>query len=310
VANAGGATGYALNGNISSFSDLQTGSWTLGYDHLNRLQSATAASGIWNGMILNWVYDSFGNRKTQTLSANPPGQAMLPPTESLMPTNNNQIGAAGYSYDAAGHLTSDGAYQYAYDAEGRLCAVYNPSLTETTAYFYDAEGRRIAKGTPNLTVNPLSCINQVTNQVTLQGIYILGQSGEQISELNSSGALERSHVYANGQLLATYVNGMPEFPFGDWLGTKRVIADASGAAPGTCTSLFFGDLLSCTNASVSGHHFTGQIHDQETDNDYFGARYYSNITGRFLSPDWSSDPDTIPYAEFENPPTLVFLLAQ
>lgn len=26
--------------------------------------------------------------------------------------------------------------------------------------------------------------------------------------------------------------------------------------------------------------------------------------GRFLSPDWSSDPDTIPYAEFENPQTL------
>jgi len=26
--------------------------------------------------------------------------------------------------------------------------------------------------------------------------------------------------------------------------------------------------------------------------------------GRFLSPDWSEEPDTVPYAEFENPQTL------
>ena len=31
---------------------------------------------------------------------------------------------------------------------------------------------------------------------------------------------------------------------------------------------------------------------------------WSHEMGRFLSPDWSSDPDTIPYAEFENPQTL------
>ena len=36
---------------------------------------------------------------------------------------------------------------------------------------------------------------------------------------------------------------------------------------------------------VNGHHFTGQIHDAESGNDYFGARYYSEYTGRFLSPD-------------------------
>ncbi len=31
--------------------------------------------------------------------------------------------------------------------------------------------------------------------------------------------------------------------------------------------------------------FTGKIRDAETSNDYFGARYYSSSTGRFMSPD-------------------------
>jgi RHS repeat-associated protein len=36
-------------------------------------------------------------------------------------------------------------------------------------------------------------------------------------------------------------------------------------------------------------------------NDYFGARYMASSMGRFLSPDWSEVPDSIPYADMENP---------
>jgi RHS repeat-associated protein len=49
--------------------------------------------------------------------------------------------------------------------------------------------------------------------------------------------------------------------------------------------------------------FTGKERDTESGLDYFGTRYFGSSMGRFLSPD-SSDPDTIPYAEFENPQTL------
>ena len=67
---------------------------------------------------------------------------------------------------------------------------------------------------------------------------------------------------------------------------KRVVANTNDAPPSTCVNLPFGDALSCSNsASLNGHHFTGQIHDQTSGNDYFGARYYSNYTGRFMSPD-------------------------
>jgi RHS repeat-associated protein len=122
--------------------------------------------------------------------------------------------------------------------------------------------------------------------------YVLGLSGEQISELDGSDGFKRSQVYANGELLATYNTTTVEFPFSDWLGTKRVVANTLGAAIGTCASLPFGDALGCTGGlSLSGHHFTGQLHDAESGNDYFGARYYGDYTGRFMSPDDGSDQD-------------------
>jgi RHS repeat-associated protein len=31
--------------------------------------------------------------------------------------------------------------------------------------------------------------------------------------------------------------------------------------------------------------------------DYFGARYYDSIVGRFMSPDWSAKVEPVPYAK-------------
>jgi len=38
--------------------------------------------------------------------------------------------------------------------------------------------------------------------------------------------------------------------------------------------------------------------------DYFGARYYSNGLGRFVSADWSAVPVPVPYAHMSDPQTL------
>jgi RHS repeat-associated protein len=38
--------------------------------------------------------------------------------------------------------------------------------------------------------------------------------------------------------------------------------------------------------------------------DSFGARYYAPSLGRFLTPDWSSSPEPIPYANLQNPQSL------
>jgi RHS repeat-associated protein len=44
--------------------------------------------------------------------------------------------------------------------------------------------------------------------------------------------------------------------------------------------------------------------DSETGLDYFGARYYSNGLGRWVSADWSSTPIPVPYADFGDPQSL------
>jgi len=51
-------------------------------------------------------------------------------------------------------------------------------------------------------------------------------------------------------------------------------------------------------------HFTGKQRDTESGLDNFGARYNSSAFGRFMSPDWSSAPMGVPYAEFGDPQTL------
>jgi RHS repeat-associated protein len=50
--------------------------------------------------------------------------------------------------------------------------------------------------------------------------------------------------------------------------------------------------------------FTGQYRDGESQLDYFGPRYYSNLIGRWMSPDWSAKPTTVPYAKFGDPQSL------
>ena len=49
---------------------------------------------------------------------------------------------------------------------------------------------------------------------------------------------------------------------------------------------------------------TGKERDNESGNDYFGARYYASSMGRFMSPDWSAKIMPVPYAKLDNPQSL------
>ena len=54
----------------------------------------------------------------------------------------------------------------------------------------------------------------------------------------------------------------------------------------------------------NSYKFTGKERDQESGNDYFGARYYSSSMGRFMSPDWSAKIEPVPYAKLDDPQSL------
>ena len=50
--------------------------------------------------------------------------------------------------------------------------------------------------------------------------------------------------------------------------------------------------------------FTGKERDSESGLDNFGARYDSSSIGRFMSPDWSANPEAVPYSQLDNPQSL------
>ncbi len=115
-----------------------------------------------------------------------------------------------------------------------------------------------------------------------------------------------TNVYANGELLATYDNTGLHFALNDWLGTKRVQASPAGAVELNCWNLPFNDGFGCSGpgSDSSNLHYTGKEHDPYTALDLFGAREYTNFSGRFLSPDWSTKPEDVPYADLSNPQSL------
>ncbi len=97
------------------------------------------------------------------------------------------------------------------------------------------------------------------------------------------------------------------FNFSDWLGTERARSiPGVGTACETVTSLPFGDAQTTTGScgDPSPMHLTGKERDSESGLDNFGGRYYSSQYARFITPDWSTTPGPVPYANFSDPQTL------
>ncbi len=111
-----------------------------------------------------------------------------------------------------------------------------------------------------------------------------------------------NYVYdAFGRLVAEYATNPTESPCTtcylsyDHLGSVRMVTDASATVIARHDFLPFGEELPPNSASRNGQwgpgddnitqKFTGQIRDEETDLDYFNARYFGAALGRFTSPD-------------------------
>ena len=107
---------------------LNTGG-SFGYDEFNRLNAASFPT---KGQAFNYVYDRYGNRWSQNVTQDSGPQPQI----SFNPANNQMN---GYTYDGAGNLLSDGAYQYSYDAEGDVTQVNGGNIA---TYAYDAFNHR------------------------------------------------------------------------------------------------------------------------------------------------------------------------
>jgi RHS repeat-associated protein len=248
-------------------------------------------------------------------------------------------------YDEAGNLIFDSwtddttglvAGKRTYDAENRMVkAVGKDNLSQS--YSYDAGGRRVRRVIYNNGV-----------QETWWQVY--GVGGELVAEyklMNGAPVLQKEYGYRNGQLLVVYdaaETGDKQWQWlvTDALGTPRMVVNRSGrltddpATTGVDERLVrhdylpFGEELAAgagtLRTTLNGYEavtnklrqkFTGKERDGETGLDYFLARYYSNVQGRFTSPDeFTGGPDELYdfayiasenptfYAELEEPQTL------
>jgi RHS repeat-associated protein len=258
------------NGNLLSHVIKQgSTAWsqTYDYDALNRLTCATETTGpspagscsAQNSWRQTYGYDRFGNRWVESSSGFNFVDVHEFSTEDFIDKTTNRV--VGQVYDPAGNLTTYSPWSMTYDAENRMTSLSSAGNGNST-FTYDGNGRRIKK----VTTIPAS-------QTTL-------------------------YVYDAGGRLAAEYSTTPSpsgtsYLFADLLGTPRAVTAANGSLQECSDYSPFGRLLDTPTRTLACHQipshasqqFTGQVRDQETKLDYFGARYYSGAQGRFLGPD-------------------------
>jgi len=247
------------------------------YDQLNRIASAgtvgTTGTTCWG---YQYSYDAWANLLSQAAwSPNYNGCTqtnMAPVTADA----NNHI--SGLTYDPSGNTLTDGVNTYVWDGESQLKSAGGVN------YLYDGDGRRVAKvGTK---------------------LYWYGSGGETLAETDASGNNADEYIYFGGRRVAKQNpnQGTTQY-LEDMLGTSRVVTQSTGVCYDADMTPFGGE-RAYTDSCPPTFKFEGKERDTETGNDDFGARYYSNRLGRWLSSDWSAIPVAVPYANLSNPQTL------
>jgi RHS repeat-associated protein len=233
-----------------------------GFDEFNRLASRTVNNGTVNNFA--YIYDRWGNRWQQNVTSGSGPQ----PQYSFNPANN-QISTSGYTYDAAGNMTSDGSHAYTYDAEGNIATVDSGS---TATYTYNALNQRV--------------------RTTIYGSYIteflFNQNSQRVSIWNgSTRTVGRGQYYWGTKPVAYYAaEGNAFFQQQDWKSTERMRTAYNGSVYATFTSLPFGDAQTTASGSDGdAYHFAGLDEEIESSTDHAQFRQYNPAQGHWMSPD-------------------------
>lgn len=270
--------GTADNGNVLSIANRKdtTRSAVFGYDQLNRLTSAQTNSNRWGN---TYDYDPWGNLQHK----NPVSGKLNAENISQPATSLNRI--SGYCYDAAGNLLKQGTCPidlstapYQYDADNRI------TTTAGVTYTYDGDGKRVKKS---------------------NGTLYWGDGPLAESDLN--GNMLRNFIFFNGKRIARKdaSGNVVHYYFADHLGTADVVTTANGSIENESDYYpWGGEMPITTSLANQNYKFTGKERDSETGLDFFGARYYANQMGRWMSPDWSDIPVPVPYADLTDPQSL------
>jgi len=239
------------------------------YDDLNRISvmeesasaSASPACGAGTTPCRKFDYDSWSNMYVSATRVMSP--ASFTPTSSTNFNTSNRLNIQGSGYDLSGNQTDIGGYDFAYDHEGRVKTSTLNSIE--TNYTYDGLGRRVAKSTGGSTTT-----------------FVYDASGNLAAEYGGT-------VTETG---ARYLTA-------DHLGSTRLVTKQDQSIDRRIDYLPFGEFIPATvgrrttalkyeaseEFAALTKRFTGKERDVETGLDYFGARYFAGVQGRFVSPD-------------------------
>jgi RHS repeat-associated protein len=279
------------------------------YDLAGRLQTLTHQHGGNTLASYGLTYDA-ANRITQSSGTDGTQDYSYDSTNQLTTANHTTQTDEAYSYDANGNRTSggsgtgtnnqlltDGTYNYEYDGEGnrtkrteigtgkvteyvwdyrnRLTSVLfkdaSGAVTKTIQYTYDVNDRRIGK--------------KIDGVVTERYVY----DGSNIALVfDAAGTQTHRYLYGVGvdQVLADERGGTVVWALSDNQGTVRDLVDGNGTILNHVVYDSFGRVVSQSDASVEFRYgYTGRDRDTETGLDYYRARYYDSVNGRFISED-------------------------
>src|SRR5215510_7639182 len=185
----------------------------------------------------------------------------------IVPERPDKIGNLAFSLKNLNRIFSYG-YTYTYDADGNRVEKSNGSTG--TIYWYMSPG--------------IVAESDLTGAPKSEYVFFYG---ERVARKDFSGSTTSVFYY-----------------FSDHLKTASVITDSGGNIKADSDYYPWGGELQFVNNDTNHYKFTGKERDSETGLDYFGARYYGNWLGRFLTPDWSQVIVPIPYADLSDPQSL------
>jgi RHS repeat-associated protein len=269
------------NGNVMSITNNKDSNrtQTFTYDGLNRItagwSSANSGAMSWGE---NYAIDAWGNLQMTPMAGKAHGGNF-----TLSATVKNQ--PTGLGYDVAGNLLTYGTASYLYDLENRMLS------TAGMSYTYDGNGERVLK-------------SQTVGGAAVKRYWSMG--GNALAEADGSGNLTAEYIYFGGQRVARIdlPAGSVHYYLSDHLKSTSMVVSAAGAIEEDSDYSSFGTEYPIIGAGLNRYKFTGKERDPESGLDYFGARYYSNGLGRFISADWSATPIPVPYADFGDPQSL------
>jgi RHS repeat-associated protein len=274
---------YSITNNLDT-----TRSQNLSYDQLNRITSALTTSTHATSPAHCWgetyQYDGVTNgawgNLTQIAATANPAYTGCSQESGFTKTADGNNHLSGLSYDLSGNTQNDGVNSYTWDAESQL------KTAAGVTYAYDGDGRRVSKVGSKL--------------------YWYGSGGEVLAETDSAGNTQNEYIFFGGKRIAMLPAGStPIYYVEDMLGSSRVVTTNTGVVCYDADFYPFGGERAVTSTCPQNNYkFEGKERDAETGNDDFGARYYSNRFGRWLSADWSSVPVAVPYANLSSPQTL------